>query len=283
MGPRPLVPAIALCLTGAMSVPPPPDVEVAAIPEFASVAPGEVFQIALRLQIPRGYHISWINPGQTGLPTTIAWDVPDGFRIDETRWPFPERHETAGLVSHIYRGVVVAFTRFTVDSSAARATVVLRAELTWGLCGRTCSYQQKTIDVSLAVGTPASGKSAAWKTIVSSLDLLPVSSTDLTVRGLAGGDGVRLDIAGSSLRMPIPETATFFPASSDLAVAVAVQASQHGITLRLPGDCVGAHPRRVEGVLVTERPWLTGSPGRALLIEAVVQDSLQDPKEPTRP
>ena len=53
-----------------------PVVPVSLIPEFAIVRPGTTFRVAVRIEVPEGWHIGWKHPGQTGLPTTIAWRVP---------------------------------------------------------------------------------------------------------------------------------------------------------------------------------------------------------------
>lgn len=275
--PLPLVAALTLGATGALPVPAPPEVEVTAIPEFASIAPGGALRVAVRLDIPDGYHISWVNPGETGLPTTIAWRAPRGVSVGETEWPFPEREETEGIVGHVYRGVVVVFTRFTVDSSAPRGTAVLRAELRWGICGANCVPQRKTIEASLPVRAQVGEITSQWRTVASSLERLPTPSTGLEVHGVASEERVRLTIAGSALDQPSAGTATFFPQSSGAAVVVPVERSAGGVALTLPARALPAQPRRLTGVLVGDRPWLAGSGRRALTIDVFVRAADQVP------
>jgi len=268
---RSLAAALALGVTGAARAQAPPAVQAAAIPEFASVAPGGAFRVAVRLRIPVGCHISWVNPGQSGLPTTIAWQMPTGVSADETLWPYPERDETAGFVSHVYRGVAVVVTRFLVDSAFRGGAVALRADLSWGLCGATCVPQRETVAVTLPVRPRPVGPTAEWRALTPSLEALPAASTSLVVRAVALGDSIRLTIAGSPLDAPTSGTVTFFPQPSGVAVVVAVRRWGCGVAVTLPARAFRSRPSRLAGVLVADGPWLVGSRRRALAIDAVVE------------
>ena len=271
MRPRVLVPALALWAARAAGVHAQARVQLAIIPEFSSIAPGIAIRVAVRLRIPDGCHISWINPGQSGLPTTIAWRASVGVRAGDPQWPYPERDETADLVSHVYRGVVVVVTPFIVDSSVSGSAAKLRATLSWGLCGATCTPQQDTVEVSLPIQRSAGESTAAWQAIAPSLGALPVTDSSLTVLAVARGDSVRLTIAGLPLSPLTGGTATFFPRSSGVAVVVAVRRANRGVMVTLPVRARRARPSRVEGVLVADRPWLVGSHQRALAIEADIR------------
>jgi DsbC/DsbD-like thiol-disulfide interchange protein len=267
---RPLAVALALCMSGAARAQVPPAVQVSAIPEVASIAPGGAFRVAVRLRIPDGCHISWINPGQSGLPTTIAWQAPTGVSAGETEWPYPERDETAGFVSHVYRGVAVVVTRFLADSSLRTGVAVLRAELSWGLCGATCVPHRDTVALSLPVRRGPAETTAQWRALAPSLDALPLASTALTVRAVALGDSVRLTIAGSPLSARTSGTVTFFPRPSGVAVVAAIRRRGRVVTVTLPARAFRVRPSRLAGVLVADGPWLVGSQRRALAIDAVV-------------
>jgi len=269
MQPGALAAALALGLTGAAPAPAPPTVQVSAIPEFGSVQPGGSFRVALRLRIPDGYHISWVNPGRTGLPTTVAWRTPPGIGVGATEWPYPERDVSEGMVNHVYRGDAVVVTRFRADTTVRRRAV-LRAELSWGLCGTGCRLQRDTVEIALPVRDRAPEAGSAWRAIGPSLEQLPLTHTDLTVRALARPEGVRLTVEGPQLG-PAAGTATYFPRSGGLAVVVPLRREGGTIALTLPGGMSDGDPRRLEGLLVADSPWLVGSLRRALAVEAAVQ------------
>lgn len=271
MRPRLLVPTLALCVTAAGGGEPPPTVQVTAVPELTAVTPGASFRVALRLRIPDGYHISWTNPGQTGLPTAIAWSTPTGITVEETQWPYPERDVSAGLVGHVYHGEVVVVTRFRVDPSIQRGrTAGLRALLTWGLCGDECFPERDTVALPLRVGGDSPEVTRAWRRVASSLDRLPAEDATLAMKAALRGDSVRLTLTGADLGGAPPFEATFFPQPRGAAAVTAVQPVAGGVALMLPADVLISPVGPLQGVLVADRPWLADSTRRALIVRAAI-------------
>jgi DsbC/DsbD-like thiol-disulfide interchange protein len=268
---RLLAPTLGLCVTAAAGGKPPPRVQVTAVPELTSVTPGASFRVAVRLRIPDGYHISWTNPGQSGLPTTIAWRTPAGIAVEGTQWPYPERDVSAGLVGHVYRGEVVLVTRFRVDPSIRRGrTTDLRAVLTWGVCGDDCFSQRDTVALTLRVGGAPPEVARVWRGVVRSLDKLPAQDTTLRMKATLRGDSVHLTVTGAALRGTPPSAATFFPRPHGAAAVTAVQPVPGGLAFMLPADILSAPVGPLKGVLVADRPWLADSRRRALTVQATV-------------
>src|SRR5512139_1359458 len=55
--------------------------------------PGKDLWIALRFELEAGWHVYWQNPGDSGNPPALRWQLPDGIRAGEIAWPAPERIE----------------------------------------------------------------------------------------------------------------------------------------------------------------------------------------------
>ena len=66
-------------------------------------SPGQPLHLALRQQIQPGWHTYWSNPGDSGLPTTIDWSLPQDFRAGPIVWPTPERFVVGPVVGYGYR------------------------------------------------------------------------------------------------------------------------------------------------------------------------------------
>jgi DsbC/DsbD-like thiol-disulfide interchange protein len=54
------------------------------IPESAIVAPGETVTLALMMRPSPGWHGYWKNPGDSGIETQIAWQLPAGLTADRS-------------------------------------------------------------------------------------------------------------------------------------------------------------------------------------------------------
>src|SRR3989442_12560600 len=53
----------------------------------ATATPGDTITAAVRLQMDKGWHTYWKNGGDSGGPTTIAWELPPGVTAGEIQWP----------------------------------------------------------------------------------------------------------------------------------------------------------------------------------------------------
>src|SRR5947209_13140595 len=76
------------------------------VPELSAVAPGATLWIDLHLDIAPGWHTYWRNPGDSGLPTEIAWTLPPGFAAAAIVWPVPERFVASGIGNYGYSRAV---------------------------------------------------------------------------------------------------------------------------------------------------------------------------------
>jgi thiol:disulfide interchange protein DsbD len=66
--------------------------------ESESVESGEPVRAGVLFDISPGWHVYWRNPGDSALPTRIAWQVPQDpdVRIGEIAWPAPEVFQEIG-------------------------------------------------------------------------------------------------------------------------------------------------------------------------------------------
>jgi len=85
----------------------PGNTEAELIAEYESIRAGKPFTVALRLRMDDHWHTYWKNPGDSGLPTTIDWKLPKGFRAGAIQWPFPQRINVGRLTSYGYEGEVL--------------------------------------------------------------------------------------------------------------------------------------------------------------------------------
>ncbi len=85
-------------------------VRASVVADRAAVAPGEVFTVAVVLEMDEGWHTYWRNPGDSGAPPRIVLTLPEGWEwggMESVEYPHPVRHAMAGnIVDYIYEGHV---------------------------------------------------------------------------------------------------------------------------------------------------------------------------------
>ena len=122
------------------------------------VQPGQPLQIGLRLQHIPHWHTYWRNPGDSGLPTTLAWTLPAGAQAGPIDWPAPQRLPIGPLVNYGYEGDLLLPLRFTAPADAQPgSTLQLKAEANWLVCSDVCIPESATLTLAvpvLAAGTP---------------------------------------------------------------------------------------------------------------------------------
>src|SRR5437868_13640521 len=112
-----------------------PHVEAELISKNAALVPGQSATVALRLQIENGWHTYWRNPGDSGLPTTLDWKLPPGFRAGAIEWPAPKALPVGPLVNYGYDGTVLHLVNLDVPADLKPgSTVDLAARADWLVC-----------------------------------------------------------------------------------------------------------------------------------------------------
>ena len=76
------------------------------VAETGAIAPGETIWLALHLEIEPGWHVYWRNPGDSGLPTEIAWTLPSGFTAGQSNGRCPSALSAGSIGNYGYAGAV---------------------------------------------------------------------------------------------------------------------------------------------------------------------------------
>ena len=129
-------------------------VEAELVSAKSSLVPGEPLTVALRLAMDRGWHTYWQNPGDSGLPTTIAWKLPQGIRAGAIQWPAPQALPVGPLTNYGYEGQVLLLTDLaTARDSVSGSSVTLGARADWLVCKETCIPEGADLTLTLPVAT----------------------------------------------------------------------------------------------------------------------------------
>ena len=70
---------------------------VAHAPE--GVVAGKPVWLGLKIEHQPHWHTYWKNPGDSGLPTTLEWQLPAGVSAGEIAWPTPKRLPVGPLMN----------------------------------------------------------------------------------------------------------------------------------------------------------------------------------------
>jgi len=122
------------------------------VSEQESVQPGHAILLGLHFRLENGWHIYWINPGDSGEPPRLDWHLPAGLRAGAIDWPAPRRVPVPPLVNYGYEGEVLLPVSIGHTSGlAAGGEAVLAADMKAIVCREVCVPAKAYLSLSLAV------------------------------------------------------------------------------------------------------------------------------------
>jgi Disulphide bond corrector protein DsbC len=104
---------------------------------------GKRVRVLVTLRVDPGWHVSWRNPGETGLPTRLSWSLPAGVQAVEETWPVPVITHTPVGDTHTLEGDVPWIIEFRVDSASA-VDRLIGLTVKYGVCREVCIPEQLT-------------------------------------------------------------------------------------------------------------------------------------------
>jgi len=165
------------------------------VAEQTALVPGSTATVALRLDIEPGWHTYWRNPGESGLPTTLAWKLPPGYKAGDIEWPAPRALAAGPLVNYGYENVVFHLVPIVVPADAkSGTTATLAARADWLVCRETCIPEGADLSLALPVATSAQPDPKWAKPVADARAALPRPLPGWHASAVASGTTVALTL-----------------------------------------------------------------------------------------
>lgn len=156
------------------------EVNAQLISDHDDVAPGQEFQVALRTLINPEWHTYWLNPGDSGEPVQIRWDLPDELTAGAITWPLPKPIPTGPLTNYGFENEVFFPVDFKLSESARPGDVLdVKADVFYLVCREVCVPEDTQLSFSLLVGDPKIDEN--WMSVIN------FAVADAPQQGLAKG------------------------------------------------------------------------------------------------
>ena len=173
------------------------------------VEAGKPVWLGLSLRHAPHWHTYWKNPGDSGLPTTLVWKLPEGISTGEIQWPTPKQLKLGPLMNYGYEDTLLLTVPVTVAAGFSAPTVAVKLRAEWLVCKEVCipEFGEFTLAVPTAAAT------AAHADLFSAADArVPKLLAQATAKGRVDGqallvevDGLQAELAGKTLAF-FPET-----------------------------------------------------------------------------
>jgi thiol:disulfide interchange protein/DsbC/DsbD-like thiol-disulfide interchange protein len=163
------------------------NVKARLVSEVSAIGPGQAFWVALEFDIRDGWHTYWRNPGDSGEPTKLAWQLPPGFTAGDIVWTTPHRFEIAPLVNYGYAKHAVHLVQITAPKDLKPGTPVsLAAKASWLVCSDVCIPEDANLQLTLPVSAHAAVDATAAALFMAARSELPSAQPAPTSARIAG-------------------------------------------------------------------------------------------------
>jgi len=228
----------------------------------ASVQPGRPFTVALHFVHQPHWHTYWVNPG-TGLPTTIAWTLPAGWKAGDIQWPAPKvlSDATNEVIGSGYDGDL--FLPVTITPSAdlkSGTTVELKAAVRWLMCLDICKPGQAVLKLTLPVSNDDPATDPQWGAKISAVVAnVPAADPGWTIAASRDAKSITLIVSANSPGVPQPRNPHFFSLDNEVAYDAPQVVKDDGmggirVTLAISPDAP-PNVTKLLGVLTSETGW----------------------------
>ena len=126
------------------------------------VAPGKPVWLGLQIAHQPDWHTYWKNPGDSGLPTALSWQLPADITAGDIAWPTPKKIPIGTLANYGYEGTVLLPVPITVAPTFNADQLEVKLKASWLVCRKECIPQEGEFALSLPVRSSTGSSGAAF-------------------------------------------------------------------------------------------------------------------------
>jgi thiol:disulfide interchange protein DsbD len=120
--------------------------EVSIIKNSATIVNKDELFIGIRMDMQNHWHTYWKNPGDSGGPLKVKWQVPSEYKIYDVQWPAPELIPYPPLMTYGYENFVIF--PFKIDISEGQSLDYININIDFLICEDICVPEQAIIKTS---------------------------------------------------------------------------------------------------------------------------------------
>ncbi|WP_366522659.1 thioredoxin family protein [uncultured Limnohabitans sp.] len=127
---------------------------------------GQTFWMGLQIEHQPHWHTYWQNPGDSGLPTQLQWQLPAGLQAGAIAWPLPKKFPIGSLANYGYEGRVLLTVPVTLGADFRfpdTGPLTLQLQADWLVCRQECIPQEGRMSLNLASAAPQTPHAASFE------------------------------------------------------------------------------------------------------------------------
>lgn len=138
--------------------------KVELVSEVSHIQPGTPFYVGVYIRHEPGFHTYWKQPGIVGVPTSIQWELPRGWRGGELEYPEPESVLMFTIKAQGYERDVLLQAKITPPAKLKPGqTATLKGKAVWMCCAQSCHPGFKDLTLTLPIAAEPPTADRQWQ------------------------------------------------------------------------------------------------------------------------
>lgn len=231
---------------------------VEVISERSSIAPGDRFLAALKLDIDEGWHVYWRNAGDAGIAASIDWEITSDAKTGEFYWPAPHTIPLETLMNYGYEDqLILPFEIIAPASLKVGDNLIMTGKTEYQICLDICIWESADIDLVLPVSQMPEPNAESGALITAALEASPVEMTGSATTNLTDKKILRLSIADEAFAAALntADHVRFYPYEHEIEhfPEQALSVGPQGGTLDLElSTLTESKPMPIKGIVVVD-------------------------------
>lgn len=119
--------------------------------DWAPASSGSILKLGVRFMLEKGWHIYWVNPGDSGQPPSFQWQLPAGWSAGEIQWPRPERLQSSPTLADYgyHDDVLLMVPVHGAPSPGATGQIAISVQAKWLICREICIPDHENLHLIL--------------------------------------------------------------------------------------------------------------------------------------
>ncbi len=157
------------------------------------IGPNKPMWLGLSLRHAPHWHTYWKNAGDSGLPTTMSWQLPTGVQAGEIAWPTPKQLKLGPLMNYGYEDTVLLPVPVNVSGDFSAPTLAVKLRADWLVCKEVCIPESGEFMLTLPAATAVV---AHQNLFTAALARVPRAQTQAVATGRVDGQALVIEVNG---------------------------------------------------------------------------------------
>mgnify|MGYP005843568601 FL=1 len=188
-----------------------PEPEAYIILDSFSLEKSRIIDAAVVIRLQEGWHIYWRNPGDSGMPTSFEFILPESIKVSEIKWAVPKIFEFEGYASYGYEGLAVFPFSIYIPENFNQDEITIEVNLKSLICKEFCKPFNKNLSRIIRLKDTYVASKSDYDLLQNTYKDIPLKNDKLKLRAKNHSDFVAINISSDIIKINKIRNVHFIP------------------------------------------------------------------------